>query len=452
MPCRLSGTGSSRRRSVDAVDSPRLAAHLGRVPAGQYRDEGQREAVERQPEQHSGLLDTPLVDQIRSDPGDQQHDQPAADHYSKREEGNDHWRPVLRREIGQPDLLGGEAHAPYQAAENRDRDLIVIGFRRRVGEGDQDLACRLLTMPTALDGGEFNGLIVMDIIAVEVSEEALDQQQHRREIQAHAEHNARFGVEFPTQQVPGTGSGDAKGAGKVGSEQHMREAHPQHRTEQDLEPVVRLEGTVSHHIADRHLHPAVIGHDPERRERGSQRHHSSRKQIEPWRHTRATKQQDPEKARLEEKSGPWIGPDMRASTLQFVPNWNAMTIPETTPSPNATPKILSQNSKTRRYAGRPVRRCSASRTVSHAASPIVNDGKMMWKETVNANWSRDSRSAVRSIGLYSPVSCDPLGMGEHLKPIVPCDADEGEAYRLCNADGQSRRRRHPDDNSRPHHG
>ena len=41
-----------------------------------------------------------------------------------------------------------------------------------------------------------------------------------------------------------------------------------------------------------------------------------------------------------------MGPDIFDSTLQFVPNSNAITIPETTPSPNATPKILSQNSKT----------------------------------------------------------------------------------------------------------
>src|SRR5215471_10229391 len=143
---------------------------------------------------------------------------------------------------------------------------------------------------------------------------------------------------------------------------------------------------------------------------------------------------------------------MRASTLQFVPNWNAMTIPETTPSPNATPKILSQNSNTRRYAGRPVHRCSASRTVSQAASPIVKDGKIMWNETVKANCSRDSRSAVRSIDTSSPVSCDPLGMSEHFEPVVPCDTDEGKARHLCGADGQGRWRRHPYDNSCPHHG
>ena len=38
--------------------------------------------------------------------------------------------------------------------------------------------------------------------------------------------------------------------------------------------------------------------------------------------------------------------------------------------------------------GRPSRPgLSASKTVSHAASPIVNDGKMMWNDTVKANCS-----------------------------------------------------------------
>jgi hypothetical protein len=45
------------------------------------------------------------------------------------------------------------------------------------------------------------------------------------------------------------------------------------------------------------------------------------------------------------RSGPWIGPDTLERTLQLVPNWNAMTIPDTTPKPNATPNIFSQNSK-----------------------------------------------------------------------------------------------------------
>src|SRR5437764_12112594 len=145
-----------------------------------------------------------------------------------------------------------------------------------------------------------------------------------------------------------------------------------------------------------------------------------------------------------------MGPAIRACTLQFVPNWNPMTIPETTPSPNATPKILSQNSKTRRYVGRPVHKCRASSTVSHAASPIVKDGKMMWNATVDPNWIRESNSAVRSIGISSPVIGDPLGMGEHLEPVVACDAHEGEARHLCRAHGQAGRRGHPYDESGPH--
>src|SRR6516165_11998697 len=76
---------------------------------------------------------------------------------------------------------------------------------------------------------------------------------------------------------------------------------------------------------------------------------------------------------------------------------------------------------------------------------------MMWKETVNANCSRDRRRAVRSIGIPSPVLSYPLGMGEHLEPVVARDADEGEAYRLCSANRQRRRRRYPNYDGRPYH-
>src|SRR5215471_5290631 len=139
-----------------------------------------------------------------------------------------------------------------------------------------------------------------------------------------------------------------------------------------------------------------------------------------------------------------MGPDIRASTLQLVPNWNAMTIPETTPSPNATPKILSQNSNSSLYAGRPVQRCNASRTVSHAAKPIVKDGKMMWNETVYANCNRDRRSAVRSIVISPLLLGNSLGVGKHLESVVARDAHQRQTGRLCSADGQGRRRGHPD--------
>src|SRR5271166_2145192 len=82
--------------------------------------------------------------------------------------------------------------------------------------------------------------------------------------------------------------------------------------EQDLQPVVRGKGAVFHDIADRYRHPAVVGHDPVGRERGSERHHCRRKQVEPRRDTRAAEQQNSEKARLEEKGGEGLVGEKRA--------------------------------------------------------------------------------------------------------------------------------------------
>src|SRR5260370_27735792 len=81
-------------------------------------------------------------------------------------------------------------------------------------------------------------------------------------------------------------------------------------------------------------------------------------------------------------------------------NHRASRIREKTPTQNVTPNILSQNSKTRRYTGLPVTRWNVSSTVSHAASPIVNEGKMMWNDTVKANCSRDNKSAVHIMSLF----------------------------------------------------
>src|ERR1700748_3676867 len=115
-----------------------------------------------------------------------------------------------------------------------------------------------------------------------------------------------------------------------------------------------------------------------------------------------------------------MGPDIFDSTLQFVPNWNAMTTPDTTPRPKATPKILSQNSNSVWYTDWPVRRSNASSTVSQAASPIVNAGKMMWNEIVKPNCIRDRRSAVGSIGCSLSVSHDGVdtGTASHVGSIM----------------------------------
>src|SRR5215469_1075988 len=77
-----------------------------------------------------------------------------------------------------------------------------------------------------------------------------------------------------------------------------------------------------------------------------------------------------------------------------------MTIPVTTPIPKDTAKILIQKSNRRRYTGLPVANDIPSIVASHAASPIVKDGKIMCHEIVKPNWMRDNISGSRLIGSF----------------------------------------------------
>ena len=61
------------------------------------------------------------------------------------------------------------------------------------------------------------------------------------------------------------------------------------------------------------------------------------------------------------------------------------------------PKMRNQKSNRRRYTGLPVAIDNPSRQHSHAARPIVNAGKTIWNETVEANWMRDRRRALISM-------------------------------------------------------
>src|SRR6266851_15873 len=272
------------------IDSPRLPSDLSREPARQCRGEWQWETEENQPEQEPALFDPAGGAQTGSDPGKRQHDQTASDHEPECEERDQHRRAVLRREVRQSDLLGIEAHAPDQAAEDRDLDLVTVGLGGRIGDGEQDLSGGLLVVPAPLDGRELGGLVVVHVVAGEMPEKDLDRHQHGSEVQAHAQHDVRFGSEDPAEQVPGTGRGNAETAGDKRRKQHVREAHPDHR----------------------HLHPAVVDHDPEGREIGAQPDHRGRKQVEPWSDTRTPEQQDPEKAGLEKERGEGLVSEQRS--------------------------------------------------------------------------------------------------------------------------------------------
>src|SRR3979490_201193 len=73
-------------------------------------------------------------------------------------------------------------------------------------------------------------------------------------------------------------------------------------------------------------------------------------------------------------------------------------MPETTPMPNETAKILVQNRASRGggWPRGPIQRTSSC--AMKADSPMVKLGKMMWNVTVKANWRRASRTGSKSIG------------------------------------------------------
>src|SRR5262249_5713252 len=144
-------------------------------------------------------------------------------------------RAVLWWKVDEADLLGIEAHAPDQAAENRYLDFVAVALRCFIGDRDQYLAGGLLVMPARLDRREFRRLIIVDVIADEMSEEELHRYQYGTKAQPHSHHDTSFGMIHAPQQVPRPGCGNAEGAGQVSGEQHVRKAYPDHRIEDDLE-------------------------------------------------------------------------------------------------------------------------------------------------------------------------------------------------------------------------
>ena len=71
---------------------------------------------------------------------------------------------------------------------------------------------------------------------------------------------------------------------------------------------------------------------------------------------------------------PTTGPANCEKRAQFVPNWNSIGMPVTTPVANVIAKIRAQNRAARPYSRLSVRSSSVFRTAIRTPSPIVRTG------------------------------------------------------------------------------
>src|SRR5215472_5201039 len=81
-----------------------------------------------------------------------------------------------------------------------------------------------------------------------------------------AQHQPRFSRMAAPQRVPGASGDDAHARGQECGEQHMRPADAHDRSGGDRPPILRHDLAVDHGVTERHLDPAVVAEDPERRQ------------------------------------------------------------------------------------------------------------------------------------------------------------------------------------------
>ena len=83
--------------------------------------------------------------------------------------------------------------------------------------------------------------------------------------------------------------------------------------------------------------------------------------------------------------------------LQLVPNWNGITIPDTTPIPNETEKILIQNIEIGNRRRARSRSSMPSSTAMYEAKPTVKAGSRICHAITQTNCSRDRNSGSESM-------------------------------------------------------
>ena len=78
---------------------------------------------------------------------------------------------------------------------------------------------------------------------------------------------------------------------------------------------------------------------------------------------------------LQESVWPTTGPAKCENLAQFVPNWNSIGIPVTTPVAKVTAKMRAQNRAAWPYCGSLVLSSTVLSTAINTPSPIVRTGK-----------------------------------------------------------------------------
>ncbi len=125
-------------------------------------------------------------------------------------------------------------------------------------------------------------------------------------------HGAAFLEVAHREQVARADREHHQRGGEIGGSEHVGEAVGEARIEDDREPVERVGDAVAHLMSGRRLHPAVGGEDPERRDRGADRHRDRREHVQPGRHALPAEQHHAEEGRLEEERHQHLVADERA--------------------------------------------------------------------------------------------------------------------------------------------
>ena len=135
-----------------AIDRPGLAPDLGREPAGQRRDEAAAGSCRKIAHSSAALpLDAAPCGEPAAVPGERQHQQAAADHDPEGEERDHHRRPVgLAESRSARPPWSSASSMPIRLPSIGDRQLIMVGLLRLVGQRDQHFGRRLLVVPSCL--------------------------------------------------------------------------------------------------------------------------------------------------------------------------------------------------------------------------------------------------------------------------------------------------------------